>query len=219
MKQWDFLMYSKIKAVIFDMDGVLIDAKDWHYEALNRALELFGMEISRYDHLVTYDGLPTKKKLEMLTIERGLPRALHKFLNELKQVYTMELVATRCRPIFHHQYALSKLYSEGYRIAVCSNSVRNTVGLMMQRAALDRYLDFYLSNQDVTNGKPSPEIYLKAIDRLCLSPKECLIVEDNPNGIAAAKASGANVMEVTTVSDVNFQSIRTEISRCEGGII
>ncbi len=212
-------MYSKIKAVIFDMDGVLIDAKDWHYEALNRALELFGMEISRYDHLVTYDGLPTKKKLEMLTIERGLPRALHKFLNELKQVYTMELVATRCRPIFHHQYALSKLYSEGYRIAVCSNSVRNTVGLMMQRAALDRYLDFYLSNQDVTNGKPSPEIYLKAIDRLCLSPKECLIVEDNPNGIAAAKASGANVMEVTTVSDVNFQSIRTEISRCEGGII
>ena len=69
-------MKTKIKAVIFDMDGVLIDAKDWHYEALNRALGLFGMEISRYDHLVTYDGLPTRKKLEMLTLERGLPAAL-----------------------------------------------------------------------------------------------------------------------------------------------
>ena len=56
----------EIKAIIFDMDGVLIEAKDWHYEALNRALSLFGMEISRYDHLVTYDGLPTTKKLEML---------------------------------------------------------------------------------------------------------------------------------------------------------
>ena len=51
-----------IKAVIFDLDGVLIEAKDWHYESLNRALGLFGLEIPRDDHLVTYDGLPTKKK-------------------------------------------------------------------------------------------------------------------------------------------------------------
>lgn len=80
---------SKIKAVIFDMDGVLIDAKDWHYEALNQALELFGYKISRYDHLVTFDGLPTKKKLEMLTIEKGLPKGLHKFINHMKQIYTM----------------------------------------------------------------------------------------------------------------------------------
>ena len=63
-------MNRKIKAVIFDMDGVLIDAKEWHYEALNKALDLFGMEISRYDHLVTYDGLPTLMKLQMLSLER-----------------------------------------------------------------------------------------------------------------------------------------------------
>jgi beta-phosphoglucomutase len=52
-----------IKAVVFDMDGVLIEAKDWHYEALNRALKLFGYEISRYEHLTTFDGLPTRRKL------------------------------------------------------------------------------------------------------------------------------------------------------------
>ncbi|STK74080.1 2-deoxyglucose-6-phosphatase [Escherichia coli] len=50
-----------IKAILFDMDGVLIDAKEWHYEALNKALDLFGMKISRFDHLTTFDGLPTKK--------------------------------------------------------------------------------------------------------------------------------------------------------------
>lgn len=100
---------SKIKAVIFDMDGVLIDAKDWHYEALNQALELFGYKISRYDHLVTFDGLPTKKKLEMLTIEKGLPKGLHKFINHMKQIYTMEHVYMKCKPLFCHQYALSKL--------------------------------------------------------------------------------------------------------------
>ena len=59
-------MTNKIKAVIFDMDGVLIDAKDWHYEALNKALRLFGLEITRSEHETTYDGLPTKDKLEIL---------------------------------------------------------------------------------------------------------------------------------------------------------
>jgi HAD superfamily hydrolase (TIGR01509 family) len=210
-------MSKKIKAVIFDMDGVLIDAKDWHYEALNRALSLFGMEISRYDHLVTYDGLPTKKKLKMLTMERGLPAALHDFLNDLKQKFTMELVATRCRPTFAHQYALAKLRAQGMPLAVCSNSVRSTIELMMRRAALLDYLEFFLSNQDVAKGKPDPEIYVKAMDRLGLQPEQCLIVEDNPNGIAAGKASGAFVLEVASVTDVNLENILAAISHFEGG--
>ena len=82
-----------IKAILFDMDGVLIEAKEWHFEALNRALDLFGMAISRVDHLSTFDGLPTRKKLELLSVDRGLPSELHEFINELKQKYTMELIA------------------------------------------------------------------------------------------------------------------------------
>ena len=89
-----------IKAVIFDMDGVLIEAKEWHYEALNRALQLFGYEISRLDHLTTYDGLPTKKKLEMLSIENDLPRNLHSFINEMKQLYTVEMVYATASRVF-----------------------------------------------------------------------------------------------------------------------
>jgi beta-phosphoglucomutase len=206
---------SKIKAVIFDMDGVLIEAKDWHYKALNKALLLFGMEISRYDHLVTYDGLPTKKKLEMLTAERGLPKGLHTFINDMKQQYTMEIVYVECKPKFNHEYALSKLKNEGYQMAVCSNSVRNTIEVMIQKASLDSYLTFYISNQDVTHGKPDPEMYNKAIKRMDLSPLECLIVEDNENGIKAARASGAHVMEVETVDDVNYENIKTHITKFE----
>lgn len=206
---------SKIKAVIFDMDGVLIEAKDWHYKALNKALLLFGMEISRYDHLVTYDGLPTKKKLEMLTAERGLPKGLHTFINDMKQQYTMEIVYAECKPRFNHEYALSKLKNEGYQMAVCSNSVRNTIEVMMQKASLESYLTFYISNQDVTHGKPDPEMYNKAIERMGLSPLECLIVEDNENGIKAARASGAHVMEVETVDDVNYENIKTHITKFE----
>ncbi len=206
---------SEIKAVIFDMDGVLIEAKDWHYEALNRALNLFGMEISSYDHLVTYDGLPTKKKLEMLSTERGLPKELHKFINDMKQQYTMEIVYANCKPTFHHEYALSKLKNSGYKMAVCSNSIRNTIQIMMDKASLSQYFEFYVSNQDVKNGKPDPEMYNKAISQLGLLPQECMIIEDNENGIKAAKASGAWVMEVDEVEDVNYQNIEKHIKMFE----
>lgn len=209
---------SKIKAVIFDMDGVLIEAKDWHYEALNKALLLFGMEISRYDHLVTYDGLPTKKKLEMLSTERGLPKGLHGFINDMKQQYTMEIVYAECKPRFYHEYALSKLKNEGYRMAVCSNSIRNTIEVMMHKASLENYLDFYISNQDVTHGKPDPEMYDKAIERMGLQPRECMIVEDNENGIKAARSSGAHVMEVETVEDVNYENIKQYLHSFEEGM-
>lgn len=195
---------AQIKAVVFDMDGVLVDAKEWHYEALNRALALFGFSISRYDHLVTYDGLPTKKKLEMLTIERGLPRGLHNFINELKQIYTMEIVHQKCKPVFYHEYALSRLKAEGYKLAVASNSIKQTVELMMEKSNLARYLDLMLSNQDVSKPKPDPEIYNVAIEKLGLTPAECLIVEDNQHGIKAAQASGAHVMIVASVEDVNY---------------
>jgi HAD superfamily hydrolase (TIGR01509 family) len=208
-------MCSKIEAVIFDMDGVLIDAKDWHYEALNRALGLFGVEINRYDHLVTYDGLPTKKKLEMLSLERGFPQGLHNFLNDLKQIYTIEMVTSRCRPNFNHEYALSKLRMLGYRLAVCSNSVRASVEAMMQHSNLLQYLDFFLSNQDVEKSKPHPDMYLKAMTMLGLEPDQCMIVEDNPHGIAAAKASGAHVMEVATIRDVNFHNLMAHVVRFE----
>ena len=208
---------KKIKAVIFDMDGVLIDAKEWHYEALNKALALFGFSISRYDHLVTYDGLPTARKLEMLSAERGLPKSLHSFINEMKQHYTMEYVFTRCKPKFVHQYAFSRLKSEGYYLAVASNSIRNTVDMMMEKADLDQFLDFRLSNQDVTKSKPDPEIYNVAINRLGLQPEECLIAEDNQNGIQAALASGAYLFKVGTVNDVTYNNIMARIREIEGG--
>jgi beta-phosphoglucomutase len=205
----------KIKAVIFDMDGVLIDAKEWHYETLNKALNLFGAEISRYDHLVTFDGLPTKKKLEMLSLEGGFPNGLHGFVNELKQQYTMEVVYTKCKPVFQQQYALSRLKSEGYHLAVCSNSIRKSVEIMMEKSALMEYLDFFLSNQDVKNGKPDPEMYNLAIKKLNLHPQECLIVEDNDHGLKAALASGAHVLKVENPGDVYYENIRARINEIE----
>jgi len=206
---------TKIKAILFDMDGVLIDAKDWHYEALNKALSLFGMEISHYDHLVTYDGLPTKKKLEMLTLERGLPRALHSFINDMKQEFTFQLGYVKCKPTFIHQYMLTHLKAQGYKMASCSNSIRKTMEVLFERAALTDYFDFYISNQDVKEAKPHPEMYVTAMQRFELLPEECLILEDNENGIKAAKASGAHLLIIHDVHEVNLENITKRISEIE----
>ena len=208
-------MNKKIKAIIFDMDGVLIDARDWHYEALNKALSMFGMAISRFDHLVTYDGLPTKEKLKMLSLEKGLPGGLHSFINDLKQQFTIEEVIMKCRPVFHHQYALARLKSDGYKLVVCSNSIKDTITIMLTKAGIIDYFDFYLSNQDVKKSKPDPEIYNAAIAKLGLGKDECLIVEDNENGIKSALAAGAHLLRVYNVNDVHYQSITHRIKEIE----
>jgi HAD superfamily hydrolase (TIGR01509 family) len=206
---------NRIKAVIFDMDGVLIDAKDWHYESLNRALNHFGYNISRYDHLVTFDGLPTRKKLEMLSDEHGLPVSLHGFLNDLKQIYTTEVIHARCKPIFQHEYALSSLRNMGYKLAVASNSIRHSIELMMDKSGLKKYLDSIVSNQDVKNGKPEPEIYIKTMELLGVKPAETLVLEDNEHGIAAARAAGAHLMIIGDVTDVTLDGIMKHIQEAE----
>lgn len=209
---------KKIKAILFDMDGVLIEAKDWHYEALNKALDLFGMPIDREAHLSTFDGLPTKDKLKILGKSKGLPSQLFGLINDLKQKYTQQIIYQRCAPLFHHQFALSSLKREGYKLAVCSNSIKETVKMMMNLAQLEEYLDLQLSNQDVSVAKPDPEIYTLAMNKLGTSPEETLILEDNDHGIQAAKASGAHVMVIGTVDDVNYERIQATISDIEGGL-
>lgn len=204
-----------IKAVLFDMDGVLLDAKEWHYEALNKALELKGFApISRENHLSIYDGLPTAVKLR-----RHLPditEEQRKDINALKQQLVLEIASRLCQENPLHVEVLKILKEKGYHLAVCSNSIRHFVDEMMVKTQLKPYLDFFLSNQDVSTPKPNPEIYEKAISRLGLLPEEVVICEDNPHGLAAAKASGAHVFKVETVNDVCYRNLKHFIEHLNG---
>jgi HAD superfamily hydrolase (TIGR01509 family) len=151
----------------------------------------------------------------MLTLEGRFPRKLHDFTNKLKQQYTMDIVHVKCKPVFNHQFALSRLKRHGYSIAVCSNSIRNTIEVMMEKSDLLKYLNFIISNQDVKNGKPDPEMYNLAIKKFDFKPEECLIVEDNENGVKAAIASGANLLKVESPSDVTYYNIMNRIKELE----
>ncbi|MES2677060.1 MAG: HAD-IA family hydrolase [Pseudomonadota bacterium] len=209
---------QKIKAVIFDMDGVLIDAKDWHYEALNRALDYFGYTpISRNDHLLTFDGLSTKKKLTMHFQTKDLTVEEHEQIDQKKQELTFDIVEQKCVAYPPHVEMLEKLKSQGYLLAVCSNSIRKTVEMMLSKASIIQYFDFYLSNQDVKNSKPDPEMYNTAISRMNLNPSEALICEDNVRGIESALKSNAFVLEVGTIVDVNYKNVSDAIVKIESG--
>ena len=195
---------SSIKAVLFDMDGVLIDAREWHYEALNEVLRIFGYEITRSMHEDRFDGLSTSKKLEMLTKEVGLPRHIHGMINRIKQDRTLRIAASNCFPNIAHQVLISKLKKQGFKVGVVTNSIRQTTEFMLTYAGLFELLDVVITNQDVDKPKPNPDGYQLAMQKLDVLPSETLIVEDSPYGIAAGKASGAKVVQVNSVSDVSI---------------
>jgi len=210
---------QRIEAILFDMDGVLIDARHLHYEALNTALSPFGLEISHDAHLANFDGLSTRQKLGILSETRGLPPGLHGLINELKQKFTLAKIPAHCRPIFQHRYMLSRLQQEGYRLALCSNSVRKTVDEMMRSADLDTFFEFTLSNEDIHFPKPHPNIYLEAAKRLKVQPDRCLVVEDNANGIRSAKAASMHVLEVADPDDVTYERVATMLETIARGTL
>ena len=202
-----------IKAIIFDMDGVLIDAREWHYIALNEALSLFGYSISYDQHVLTFDGLPTRTKLDILSTRDQLPKHLHDFIAELKQEFTVKLAYQKCFPVFGKELTLKVLKTRGYQLAVASNSIRETVELFLRKSHLIDYFDFYLGSQDVESPKPSPEIYELAMRKLDVMPEQTLILEDNDHGYQAAIDSGAHVLRISDPEDVVIQNIEAELDR------
>ncbi len=209
---------TKIRTILFDMDGVLVNAKNWHFEALNKALIIHGFEpISYEDHLAHYDGLPTRKKLALLSQAQKIPVSQFEEINATKQRLTLEISQEKCKPTAQHVRTVMQLKADGYQLAVCSNSVRASVDLLLEKTSLLPLFEFTLSNEDVSNPKPHPEIYQMAMERFGTAPGHTLILEDNINGILAARSSGGHVLEIRDSSEVTYEAIRDCIAGIEGG--
>ena len=206
-----------IKLIIFDLDGVLVEAKNLHYEALNKAL---GEEyaISWKEHLSKYDGLKTNQKLEMLTKEKGLPVELHSQVWENKQKYTLEELRT-LKPNQTLQSVMSALVEDGYKLAVCSNSIRKTVLTVLSKLGIIEFMDLIISNEDVKNSKPHPEMYWKAISTMSYLPEETLIVEDSPYGLLAASRSKSHILRVKNPKEVTYTNIFNKLVEIEKGYV
>ena len=204
-----------IKLIIFDLDGVLIEAKDIHYKALNEALGK-KYSISWDEHLSTYDGLKTNQKLDMLTEIKGLPTELHKEIWEKKQKLTLQKLK-ELKPNQTLQSLMDALIEDGYKIAVCSNSIRKTVLTVLSKLGIMEFMDLVISNEDVKNSKPHPEMYWKAISMMSCLPEETLIVEDSPYGLLAAARSKSHILRVKNPSEVTYTNIFKKLMEIEIG--
>ena len=191
------------KAVLFDLDGVLVDACDWHYEALNRALyEVAEYRISREDHESTYNGLPTKVKLNML-IEQGILKEEHlESIFDLKQKFTIEVINELCDKNQEKIDMILALRSAGWKVACVTNSIRKTTKIMLNKTGILYYMDVIVTNEDIAKAKPDPEGYIKALKLLEADPDLSIIVEDSPKGLEAAYATGCKVIEVEDATQV-----------------
>ena len=206
-----------IKLIIFDLDGVLVEAKNIHFETLNKALgEKYAIEWN--EHLSIYDGLKTNQKLDMLTKYKGLPVEEHKRIWEDKQKYTLAALSN-LKPNYQLQTCMDMLIAHGYKLAVCSNSIRKTVLTVLSKFDIIDRFDLISSNEDVKNSKPHPEMYWDTMSKMGVLPEETLIVEDSPFGLLAASRSKANVMRVGSPKEVSYPNIYKHLNKEKMNII
>ena len=207
-------MNHSTKLIVFDLDGVLVEAKQIHYETLNKALAEVDdfYVITEAEHLSTYDGLKTSQKLELLSKNKGLLKKYYEQIWNRKQELTIEAISElkqdeRLIELF------KELRSRGYQLACCSNSIRRSVLVMLSKIGLIEYMDLILSNEDVKNSKPHPEMYWKAMSMMGVLPEETLIVEDSPPGLLAASRSRANVLRVNNPYDLDLSKIISKLDQ------
>ena len=196
------------KLVIFDLDGVLIDSRDMHYEALNRALGNIDEKyvINREEHLSIYDGLPTSRKLNLLTERKGLPVDKHQQVWEDKQVETLSIFG-RLSNDYELMHYFKQLKDKGYQVAVASNSIRNTVKLVLLKLGLLEFIDYYISNEDVHRNKPFPEMYWQCMTACNALPKDTVILEDSHIGRQGALDSGSHLVAIENRDHLNQDKI------------
>ena len=201
-----------IKLIIFDLDGVLVEAKQIHFETLNQALSEVSIDyiISESEHHSIYDGLKTNQKLEMLSRKKGLPTSEHDRIWRKKQELTIEAISKldKDERLIDLMRTLRK---KGFQLACCSNSIRRSVLVMLSKIGLIEFMDLILSNEDVKNSKPHPEIYWKAMSSMGVLPDETLIVEDSPVGLLAGERSHAEVLRVSNTSDLTLNKIENKL--------
>ena len=207
-----------IKTIIFDLDGVLIESKEIHYKALNAALPA-NYRITYEEHLSTYDGLPTKKKLDMLTLEKDLPLDLHMEIANEKARQTMNILFDSIKPRMEFTNIFMALKNAGYKIALASNAVKSTVETALDCLELRKYFDVIYSNQDVDKPKPHFEMYFKIMLDLNSKPGETLILEDSHIGRQAVMDAGCHLLPVIDSYDVKLEKIEAKLAELNKQII
>jgi HAD superfamily hydrolase (TIGR01509 family) len=198
-----------IQFILFDLDGVLVDACDWHYQAFNDSLlEICNVTINKSDHGEIFNGLPTSEKLKILEKQGKINRSQFKDVWELKQKNTINIISKSAQVDGEKISLHNNLKNKGIKSACVTNSIRKTAELMLKNTGQIDFFEFIISNEDVNNSKPHSEPYIRAMIKLKAFPENTLIVEDSDKGYQSAIGTGAHVLRVKNSLDVTWDSIR-----------
>jgi beta-phosphoglucomutase len=200
-----------LRAVIFDFDGVITDTEILHLRAFNRVLAQFGLEITTKDYYKVYLGY-TDVDCYKLLIDKGLLKIDEDQIDELvKQKYEIfeELAKTEGRTIEGVHDFLKMLEQNNIPMAICSGALLAEIELISQEAGLRHFFTAIVSAEHVKKGKPHPEGFLLALQKLNedhanpILPNQCIVIEDSSWGLEAAKAAGMHTIAVTNSYDAD----------------
>lgn len=184
------------RAVIFDMDGVLVDSEPLHRQV---TLDVLGPAATARTEATALEfiGRPVRDMLETLIRRHGLPGRLADYETRY-DVLLRNLLAQPRPPREGAAWLLAELRRRGCRLGLASSSIQTWVDAMLASIGLSGQFDVVVAGDAVARGKPAPDVYLLAAERLGVPPSECLVVEDSPAGVNAARAAGMAVVALLT---------------------
>lgn len=194
------------KAVIFDLDGLLIDSEPVFYRIFQEIVGAYGHEFTLETYIRCYSGKTSLQNITNLITSHGLPMTVEEGLRkevEIEKRLTAQGVALKNGA----RELLAYLKRNGYRIAVASSSTAQRAWMILRQHGVDGYFEESVFAHEVTKGKPDPEAFLKACGKLGMKPEECLVLEDSEAGIQASYAAAIPVICIPDMKKPSQQYI------------
>ena len=187
-----------LHAVIFDMDGVLVDSEPTHFQAMRLLLGEHGVEYTEADEERFY-GCTDRDVFGQLKVRYGLSASVDE-LADGWIAHVVSLLPGQVGPMAGVPDVLDELGGRGYRLGLASSSSRPIIETTLRVLGLSSAFETTVSGRDVLRGKPAPDIFLEAARRLGAEPGQCLVIEDSHNGMKAAIAAGMACVVVPCAS-------------------
>lgn len=213
-------MENKIKAVLFDMDGTLVDSEPLHFAAHKEALNHFGIEISKEEYILYGTSSSSKKFYAKISEMKGIEIDIAEAQKFKKELYAKTKSQMK---IMEGVIEVLESLKEKYLLAVVSSSNSENIKNTLTHAGIEKYFQVTIGGDEVKNGKPAPDGYLRVAELLGVNPDECVVVEDSINGVTAGKSAGMKTIaipnEYTKIQDFSLaDEICTNIKDLKGKI-
>lgn len=185
---------SKIKAVLFDMDGLMVDTEPIHLQAFNFVFQQFGKYLTEEENAKKYIGISDIDEAKDMVVSFNLPISAPELVKAKKARVKELLISLVPQPGLID--LLKNLKQNGYKTAIASSSPLDIIKRIIQDLRIEEMFDEFTSGEEVKDGKPAPDVYLLAAEKVGVNPSECLVLEDAPRGVQAGKAAGMIVFAI-----------------------